>query len=155
MKKQRYLFGLIAATAGELSAATITYAPANGATAVPMNTEGLMVMAGLFLATGIWMLVKSKKGMGTALLLAGVLTGVYPTTGNAGMAAATAVVELTNPAGGTTTFTEQYNIEVTNISGVTVTITDIQPNEGAPTENQCTVGKILANGTSCYLSYSD
>ncbi len=141
---------LVTALASELSAGTISYAPANGTTAVPLSMEGLMAMAGLFLAMGIWMLIKSQKGMGTALLLAGVLTGFYPAAGDAAMAST--LVELTNSAGGTVSFNElDPYIEVKNISGVTVTITDIQPNNGAETNNQCTVGIQLANNASCQI----
>ncbi len=150
MKNKIYLTALAAAAASELSAGTIAYAPANGATAVPMSTEGLVAMAGLFLALGIWMLVKSRKGMGSVLVLAGVLTGFYPAAGDAAMAST--LVELTNPSGGTVSFNElDPYIEVRNISGVTVTITDIQPGNGAATSNQCTVGIQLANNASCQI----
>ena len=146
---------LFMAEVSGLSAGTITYVPAGGATSVPMSTEGMMGLAALFLLVGMWMLLKSKRGMGAALVIAGLATGFYPVDGKAGVS--TINVYLSDSNGGSVTFTDVpntlYNVE--NNSGVSVIITNVLPGIGAPTANQCTIGMTMADGESCSLIYPD
>ncbi len=142
---------LFTVAAREVWAGSVTYAPL--ATSVPMSSEGLMVMAGLLLAAGIWILIKSKRGIGIALMIAGLAIGSYPVTVNA-VAINNQDIYLNNPQGGTASFDEMQGgyVIVHNISGVTQKITDITP-KSVSTSDQCTIGMTLKDGETCRLFY--
>ena len=148
-KRAAALYAMIAGA--ELSAGTITYGPL-GSTAVPVSHEALLVMAGIFLIAGSWMLFRSRRGMGSALLLTALIAGVYPLDGEAMMGGE--IVELNNPDGGTVSFDEidEY-ITVINTTDVPLVIKNIQPDSGVAIANQCTIGMQLDPEAMCNLHY--
>jgi len=68
--------GLLLASS-ELSAQIVTWGPNSGATAVPMSSTSLAIMAALFMIGGIWILSKTQKKAQGFLVMALLITGAY------------------------------------------------------------------------------
>ena len=132
---------LILLASSNLSAASISWQPY---TAVPMGTTSLAILALLFMLGGSWILFRSRKYRQSFAVLAAALVGAYSFP-----AVAVLPVSIDTPEG-TQSLSCDLNI-VTNNSGQTVTITQIDtsgcPNNGG----DCEINQPFADGDTCTI----
>jgi hypothetical protein len=151
--------------AGDSGTIEITYSPA-AATAVPTLSDFMLIITGLLMAGIAFRLIRNTSGGSPlASIVALALLGATMIPGYDFLKTAYALeAGLSNPAGGVLIIPASRttdNIPVDNISGVPQRINDIRyvPADNTQcqldtpsTTPECTVGMILPNTNTCYVT---
>ena len=157
MKTSQYqnkgnLIGVVGAlllVSSELTAQTISWGP--NATAVPISSTSIAIMAVLFMIGGIWVLSKTQKKTQSFLVMALLMTGLY-NFATVSQADDSPDISITSESG-----TKNLNHGTTSIRNdtedITVKITTIVEHECTynPSASSCNVGTELAPGQSCMV----
>ena len=132
----------------ELSAANISWG-LSSATAVPMSSTSMAIMAALFMIGGIWILSKTEKKAQSFLVLALLMAGAYNVNV---IATDIAPINISGPSGNADIYFGARNI-VTNNNEEPIRITNIDT-EGcpaAPSELPCNEGGVVNPNQSCEI----
>jgi len=152
IKSLGVLSGLVLLSS-KASAATLAWV-AIGAQAVPMSFTSMMVLAGMFLIVGVFLLQKMQNQGARFFMLALLVVGTFGLTTVA--KATSNILEITDGSDPVVTIDDNAVTEVRNGHTDAIKITSITPSEGcavvpgvAPI---CQINTPLANGQSCYVT---
>ncbi len=151
--KKLGLFALIATTS-ELSAATISWIAIN-AQAVPMSFTSMLVLAGLFLVVGVFLLQKMQHQGVRLFMMAALVAGTFGLATIA-KAAAYPVLEITDGSDAVLTILDDAITQVHNSHTDAIKITSITPSVGCNVVQVatpvCQLNTPLAKDQSCYIT---
>ena len=128
IQNQKKLVGVITGlllVGRELSAANPTLYWGPNATAVPMSTTSMAIMAALFMIGGLWVLSKTQKKAQSFLVMAVLMTGAYnfATVVQANVSPKPITITDDNAEGGSESIGLAFGSDVVNESSDAVTLT--------------------------------
>jgi hypothetical protein len=148
MKKSGLVVGLLL-LGSQPTAQTISWGPV---TAVPLSSTSLMIMTGLFLFLGTWMLFKKQAQLLSVALLALSVGSSYYT-----LHASVPAVSITTDSGSEELYMNATTT-VTNDGSNNIKITAIDPDTEISSctiessSTTCSVGLVLAPSDSCNVT---